>query len=82
LIKQDIVKWIGVYKQILKVNKSDTNAADILKKARELYYTENKNNINFAFEHCWVLVKDHSKWNDGWNVVKPSKLKEKARSSN
>jgi hypothetical protein len=73
LTKHDVAKWIGVYEQVLNLNKSGTSTADILRNTCELYHVKSKNNTNFMFEYCWVLVKDHlnPKWVDGWSVVKP-----------
>jgi hypothetical protein len=77
-IKHDVAKFIGVYKQIVRLNKSGTSAADILRMARELYQTKSAKHSEFTYEHCWLLVKDFPKWADGWCTNKqatPSKRK-------
>jgi hypothetical protein len=78
LIKHDVAKFIGVYKQILCLNKSGTSATDILHMARELYRTKSAKHSEFTYEHCWLLVIDFPKWADGWCTNKqatPSKRK-------
>jgi hypothetical protein len=69
LIKHNVAKWIGIYQHVLNLNKSETNVADLLKRTHELYLVKSKNNTDFAFEDCWVLVKDQPKWIDGWNHI-------------
>jgi hypothetical protein len=61
LIKHNVAKWIGIYQHVLNLNKSETNVADLLKRTHELYLVKSKNNTDFAFEDCWVLVKDQPK---------------------
>jgi hypothetical protein len=69
VIKHDVAKWIGMYQQVLHINQSGSNTTDLLRKTRELYRVKSKNNTDFAFELCWMLVKDLPKWADGWNVA-------------
>jgi hypothetical protein len=37
-----------------------------------LYRQKSPKKQDFAFEHCWVLLKDHPKWMDGWTSPKAS----------
>jgi hypothetical protein len=76
-IKHDISKFIGIFAQVLKLNKSGSNASDTLKKAHELYRIMHAKGFEFGFEHCWNLLKDHPKWADGWTQVRPSIPKRK-----
>jgi hypothetical protein len=82
VIKHDVAKWIGMYQQVLHINQSGSNTTDLLRKTRELYRVKSKNNTDFAFELCWMLVKDLPKWADGWNVAKVPIPKKKVQSSN
>lgn len=70
LIKHDVSSFCGIYGQMLRLNKSGTSAADTLRRSRELYWHKNANKADFAFEHCWHLLKDHPKWADGWAASK------------
>ena len=70
LIKHDVSSFCGVYSQILRLNKSGTSLADTLRRSRELYQQKSAKKQDFAFEHCWVLLKDHPKWADGWSAPK------------
>jgi hypothetical protein len=64
-IKHDVSKFIGIFVQGLKLNKSRSNASDTLKRARELYRIKHAKGFDFGFEHCWILLKNHPKWADG-----------------
>ena len=57
---------------MLRLNKFGTSTADILRHSRELYRQKSPKKQEFAFEHCWVLLKDHPKWMDGWTSPKAS----------
>ena len=74
LIKHDVSSFCGVYSQVLRLNKSGTSAADTLRHARELYRQKSPKKQEFAFEHCWLLLKDHPKWSDGWSSPKASSI--------
>jgi hypothetical protein len=60
------------------LNRSGTSASDTLKRAHELYKQKNEKGSDFSFEHCWVLLRDHPKWSEGWTQVKPPTPKRKA----
>ncbi|KAG0596302.1 hypothetical protein M758_UG241400 [Ceratodon purpureus] len=77
-IKHNISKFIGVYSQVVRLNRSGSSAADTLRRAHELYRTKNCKGLDFQFEHCWLLLKDHRKWAEGWTQVKPPTPKRKA----
>ena len=70
LIKHDVSAFCGVYAQVLRLNKSGTSVADTLRRSRELYQQKSAKKQEFVFEHCWVLLKDHPKWADGWSAPK------------
>jgi hypothetical protein len=72
LIKHDVSSFCGIYSQILRLNKSGTSVADTLRNARDLYKQKSAKKQEFAFEHCWLLLKDHPKWADGWSSPKPA----------
>ena len=76
-IKHDVSKFIGIFAQVLKLNKSGSNASDTSKRAHELYRIKHAKGFDFGFEHCWILLKDHSKWADGWTQLKPPTPKKK-----
>jgi hypothetical protein len=42
-----------------------------LKRAHELYMIKHAKGFDFGFEHCWILLKGHPKWADGWTQVRP-----------
>jgi hypothetical protein len=76
LIKHDIAKFIGVLKQVVSLNRNGTSKEDLLIMAKELYRTKRPKNVDFQFEHCWLLVKDYPRWADGWSSSStPSKRK-------
>ena len=68
LIKHDVSSFCGVYSQVLRLNKSGTSVADTLRRSWELYQQKSAKKQEFAFEHCWILFKDHPKWADGWSA--------------
>jgi hypothetical protein len=70
LITHDVSKFIGVYKQVFSLNKSESSAADTLCMAKKLYRTKSTKNIEFMFEYYWLLVKDFPRWADGCNSSK------------
>ena len=70
LIKHDVSSFCGVYAQVLRLNKSGTSVSDTLRRAKELYQQKSAKKQEFAFEHCWLLLKDHPKWADGWSAPK------------
>ena len=75
-IKHDIGKFIGCHNQAKRTKPSSTSAADIIVLAKILFKLKNSKGYNFAFEHCWVLVRDFPHWIDGWSImwhVTPSK---------
>lgn len=70
LIKHDVSSFCGVYSQVLRLNKSGTSLADTLRHSRYLYRQKSAKKQEFMFEHCWLLLKDHPKWADGWSSPK------------
>ena len=62
----------------MRLNRSGTSASDTLRKAHELYKQKNEKGFDFAFEHCWVLLRDHPKWWEGWTQMKVVTPKRKA----
>jgi hypothetical protein len=72
LIKHDVSSFCGVYSQVLRLNKSGTSVADTLQHSRELYRQKSAKKQEFAFEHCWIILKDHPKWADGWSSPRGS----------
>ena len=72
LIKHDVSVFCGVYSQVLRLNKSGTSPEDTLRRSRDLYLQKSAKKQEFAFEHCWLLLKDHPKWADGWSSPKGS----------
>ena len=72
LIKHDVSSFCGVYSQVLRLNKSGTSIADTLRHARELFRQKSAKKAEFAFEHCWAILKDHPKWADGWSSPRGS----------
>ncbi|KAG0572950.1 hypothetical protein KC19_VG137000 [Ceratodon purpureus] len=77
-IKHDVSKFIGVYSQVVRLNRSGSSVGDTMRRAHELYRTKNNKGLDFQFEHCWLLLKDHPKWAEGWIHVKPPTPKRKA----
>jgi hypothetical protein len=81
LIKHDVSRFVGIYAQVLKLNKSGSSLADTLNRANELYKVKHAKGCDFTFHHCWVILKDHPKWAEGWTQVKPPTGKRKAANS-
>lgn len=79
MIKHNVSRFCEIYSQVLRLNKSWTSVADALRRAWDLFMSKNAKKTDFAFEHCWVLLKDHSKWVDGWSHVKSSMLERKSQ---
>ena len=52
IIKHDVSKFIGVYSQVMWLNRSGTSASDTLRRAHEFYKQKNEKGSDFAFEHC------------------------------
>jgi hypothetical protein len=50
-IKHDVSKFIGVYSQVMRLNRSGTSAANTLRMAHDLYKQRNEKGSVFAFEH-------------------------------
>jgi hypothetical protein len=69
-IKHDVSKFIGVYSQVMRLNRSGTSTTDTSRRAHDLYKQKNEKGSDIAFEHCWVLLRDHLKWAEGWTQVK------------
>ena len=66
IIKHDVSKFCGVYAQIERLNRSGSNTSDTLRKAKDLYRQKDPKKADFAFEHCWNLLKGYPRWADGW----------------
>jgi hypothetical protein len=81
LIKHYVFRFVGIYAQVVKLNKSGSSLADTLKKANDLYKAKHAKGCDFIFHHCWVILKDYPKWADGWTQVKPPTTKRKAATS-
>ena len=65
-IKDDIARFIGVYKQCTDLQKSGTSTADMLRRAHKLFKQRFKSGTSeFQYEHCWILVRDHLRWIKG-----------------
>ena len=65
----------------MRLNRSGTSGAYTLRRAHDLYKQKNEKGSDFAFEHCWVLLRDHPKWAEGWMQVKVPTPKRKAPTS-
>lgn len=55
-----------------------TSVANALRRTRELYCQKNVKKADFAFEHSWVLLRDHPRWANGWTQPKSPIGKRKA----
>jgi hypothetical protein len=64
LIKHDVAKFCGVYKQVLALNESGMSAEDVLERSLELYKVKHPKQLSFVFLHCWLLLKDVPRWWD------------------
>ena len=65
----------------MRLNRSGTSAINTLRRAHDLYKQKNEKGSDFAFEHYWVLLKDHPKWAEGWTQVKVVMSKRKVHCS-
>ena len=81
IIKHDVGKFIGMHRQVVSLNKSGTSIADILRMWKELYQVKSTKNTEFAFKHCWLLVKDFPRWTEAWVTKEVTPMKRKSSSS-
>lgn len=51
LIKYDVSKFISVHVQVVKINKSGTNAADTLRRAYKFYKTKHPKDLRSSYKH-------------------------------
>jgi len=76
-IKHDIAKFISVHLAIKRLKPTCTSLGEIILLAKELYSSKHLKNLDFTFEHCWVLVRDFPHWVDGWVTNQTGSLKRK-----
>jgi hypothetical protein len=81
-IKHDVGDFVACHGQVRRTRKSSSSLADILCMAKELYRSKHPKQLEFSFEHCWVLVREFPRWSEGWFPMKPAiPTKRKAASS-
>nr|GEZ24091.1 hypothetical protein [Tanacetum cinerariifolium] len=51
----------AIYKRCNRLKKGGKNKVDLMKRAREIYRDENKNNA-FSHEDAWAILQKHAKW--------------------
>ena len=79
-IKHDVNKFICIYKQVVRFQKSGTSVVDTLKRAQKLFHTRPKSDASdFVFEHCWILLKDYPRWSDESSPLMVPCLKRKVQ---
>ncbi len=64
IIKHNVSKFVGVYGSVISLNELGSSIEDTLHKALELYKHKYPKNLGFCFIHCWLLLKDVSRWSD------------------
>jgi hypothetical protein len=81
-IKHDVGDFVACHGQVCRTRKSGSSPTDILCMAKELYRSKHPKQLEFSFEHCWVLVREFPRWSEGWFPMKPAiPTKRKAASS-
>jgi hypothetical protein len=81
-IKHDVSDFVACHGQVCRTRKSGSSPADILCMAKELYRSKYPKQLEFSFEHCWVLVREFPRWSERWFPMKPTiPTKRKAASS-
>jgi hypothetical protein len=74
--------FVACHGQVCRTRKSGSSPADILCMAKELYRSKYPKQLEFSFEHCWVLVREFPRWSERWFPMKPTiPTKRKAASS-
>ncbi|EHS63442.1 uncharacterized protein PGTG_21574 [Puccinia graminis f. sp. tritici CRL 75-36-700-3] len=69
-------KFGGSYSQVERRLRSGMSRDEILSEAKELYKSENETAFNL--DHCWVILREHPKWQatQQENDLKAKKSKE------
>lgn len=78
IIKHDVAKFVGVYKQVYDCRESGTSLDDVLQNALELYKVKHAKQQSFVFLHCWLLLRDIPRWMES---VPESRQRQAGRSS-
>jgi DNA-binding XRE family transcriptional regulator len=64
MIKRDVARFIGIYKQVYNNKESGTSLDDVLRDALELYKVWDAQQHAFVYLHCWIVLKDIPRWMD------------------
>ncbi|KAK9935368.1 hypothetical protein M0R45_022471 [Rubus argutus] len=68
-IQLDVNKFCGIYAEIERTRASGTTEQDRIMEAKQKFRSDR--GYNFAYEHCWHLLKFHPKWNLELSRKKP-----------
>ncbi|XP_004295707.1 PREDICTED: glutathione S-transferase T2-like [Fragaria vesca subsp. vesca] len=71
-IQLDVNKFCGIYVEVERKRASGTTEQDRMLEAKQKFRKLIKR--NFAYEHCWNLLKFHPKWNLELSRKKPKTI--------
>ena len=63
-IKHDVGKFCGAYKQVFDCRESGTSLDDVVEKTLQFYRDRHPKHQEFAYLHCWHVLKDVPRWWD------------------
>jgi hypothetical protein len=65
VIKHNVGKFCGVWKQVVALNESGTSEQDMIGRALDIYKQRLKEKRSFGYMHCWVILHDIPRWMEG-----------------
>ncbi|KAK9691810.1 hypothetical protein RND81_09G221700 [Saponaria officinalis] len=60
-ISAGVMKWVGCYEEVQRRKSSGMNEEYVIQEAHKLH---NETDGKFQFEHAWLLLKKHKKWQE------------------
>ena len=63
-IKHDVGKFCGAYKQVFDCRESGASLEDVVDKSLQFYRERHPKQHEFAYLHCWHVLKDVPRWWD------------------
>jgi hypothetical protein len=63
-IKHDVGKFCGAYKQVFDCRESGASLDDVVDKSLQFYRDRHPKQQEFAYLHCWHVLKDVPRWWD------------------
>ncbi|XXQ32281.1 No apical meristem-associated C-terminal domain-containing protein [Plasmodiophora brassicae] len=63
-VQRDVSKFVGSYASVNALDESGTNEEEQTEKALKLYQQTHPKNAQFAYLHCWRVLRTVPKWQD------------------